>query len=350
MLGGRLIDSVFARTAEDEAIEEEGYHRHRAARLRQPSYEQGEEAAADEEDYVERSRRFQRDAKDRVPFIRGPREDDNPIIDYIIKKRKLESSGERVRSQKINTLALQHAIQDAQIHNRTADERQIEGARANLRGLLPESAPIAEHEVRLLTTMLNSGDAGSAGRSTEPCNDDHPTPSAPREQASSGPGGQRVAAQADPRLLSISLRQVHEHNRRNDEQRVTSRLQAGTAHRVQGISALADTLRTDGADALVRHDLDAPEEEAPAGAEPAPAAEPKCARPRVDTRLLAASLRHASEHNRKEDERQLDGARANLRELGLPDEDAMLLTALLNPTAGDHDSQSDAASPGLEKE
>ena len=49
----------------------------------------------DEDDYLARSRRrkeqLQREAP--VPYIHGPREDENPIIDYIIKTHKYTRAG-----------------------------------------------------------------------------------------------------------------------------------------------------------------------------------------------------------------------------------------------------------------
>ena len=94
-------------------------------------------APPDEDDYLERSRRRkeQLKAEARVPYIHGPQEDANPIIDYIIKSHKYKGSKARSGpsgASRADGDSLAQVLMDTRAHNTREDERQLDGAHRQL--------------------------------------------------------------------------------------------------------------------------------------------------------------------------------------------------------------------------
>ena len=96
----------------------------------------------DEDDYVERSRRRKQQlkAEARVPYIHGPQEDTNPIIDYIIKSHKYGTSRERgggLSNARPDSDTLAKVLVETRGFNAKEDAAQLEGASRHLaqRGL-----------------------------------------------------------------------------------------------------------------------------------------------------------------------------------------------------------------------
>jgi hypothetical protein len=114
----------------------------------------------DEDDYVERSRAWRREQRERVPVLGGPRQDENPIIDYILKSRLQRATGGQPGAQRgsggraggasVNTDVVASAIRGAQRHNMIEDTRQIDGAQAKL-----DAHGHAGDAVVLMSSQLN---------------------------------------------------------------------------------------------------------------------------------------------------------------------------------------------------
>lgn len=173
-------NAIFDRTAEDEEIEEDEHARKKEARLhalvkgrlgctvqppRSPEarHSSGKRALAhdedaghaqrkrgskrahahDEDNYVARTDAWREQQRNSVPSLKGLDEDNNPIINYIIKSRKQRSGHARegvgrrrpAASSSVNTHVLANVIQGARTHNQLADNRQLDGARARLTAL-----------------------------------------------------------------------------------------------------------------------------------------------------------------------------------------------------------------------
>ena len=105
----------------------------------------------DEDDYVERSRRRKQQlkAEARVPYIHGPQEDTNPIIDYIIKSHKYGTSRERgggLSNARPDSDTLAKVLVETRGFNAKEDAAQLEGASRHLaqRGLLTRPVLLSE--------------------------------------------------------------------------------------------------------------------------------------------------------------------------------------------------------------
>ena len=71
----------------------------------------------------------------RVPYIHGPQEDANPIIDYIIKAHKykqVKARGGALSNARPDGDSLAQVLMDTRAHNTREDERQLDGAHQKL--------------------------------------------------------------------------------------------------------------------------------------------------------------------------------------------------------------------------
>ena len=148
-----FLSSVFSRTKEDEEAEEDQYYlaKDRDLKRRRATSGKGDEREPerrrrphrshhrhgsrhrngqhddDEDNYVERSQRRREQNKDSVPYLHGPQEDSNPIIDYIIKSHKYGHKRDG-KAKKVGSDALSQVIMGTRAYNAAADEAQIDGA------------------------------------------------------------------------------------------------------------------------------------------------------------------------------------------------------------------------------
>lgn len=136
--------SILERTAEDDEVEEGERIREKDAllqdllkRRRPAGAGQAEEAWRGRAGPGRATRAETRHGQRSVPRLGGPEEDANPIIDYIIKKRKRQRSGSGGPSLQGLSAAdlVASAVQDARRHNSLADMRQLDGARRRLSAL-----------------------------------------------------------------------------------------------------------------------------------------------------------------------------------------------------------------------
>jgi hypothetical protein len=129
----------------------------------------------DEDDYVERSRRRKQQlkAEARVPYIHGPQEDANPIIDYIIKSHKYGTSRERgggLSNARPDSDTLAKVLVETRGFNAKEDAAQLEGASRHLaqRGLLTRPVLLSEK----LSMVDRALEAAQAHRRRSSMNDD----------------------------------------------------------------------------------------------------------------------------------------------------------------------------------
>ena len=129
----------------------------------------------DEDDYVERSRRRKQQlkAEARVPYIHGPQEDANPIIDYIIKSHKYGTSRERgggLSNARPDSNTLAKVLVETRGFNAKEDAAQLEGASRHLaqRGLLTRPVLLSEK----LSMVDRAFEAAQAHRRRSSMNDD----------------------------------------------------------------------------------------------------------------------------------------------------------------------------------
>ena len=98
-----------------------------------------------EDDYVARSRRRKQELKQnpRVPYLHGPQEDANPIMDFIIKSHKYRNgaaeelqqrarSGGALAAARPDGGTLAQVLLDTKAFNQTEDEKQLDGAHKQL--------------------------------------------------------------------------------------------------------------------------------------------------------------------------------------------------------------------------
>ena len=129
----------------------------------------------DEDDYVERSRRRKQQlkAEARVPYIHGPQEDTNPIIDYIIKSHKYGTSRERgggLSNARPDSDTLAKVLVETRGFNAKEDAAQLEGASRHLaqRGLHTRPVLLSEK----LSMVDRALEAAQAHRRRSSMNDD----------------------------------------------------------------------------------------------------------------------------------------------------------------------------------
>lgn len=129
--------SILERTAEDDEVEEGERIREKDALLQDLLMRRRPAGAGQAEEAWRRARAETRHGQRSVPRLGGPEEDANPIIDYIIKKRKRQRSGSGGPSLQGLSAAdlVASAVQDARRHNSLADMRQLDGARRRLSAL-----------------------------------------------------------------------------------------------------------------------------------------------------------------------------------------------------------------------
>lgn len=144
--------SILERTAEDDEVEEDEHIREKDALLQDLLKRRRPAGAGQAEEAWRRAARVEtRHGQRSVPRLGGPEEDANPIIDYIIKKRKRQRSGSGGPSLHGLSAAdlVASAVQDARRHNSLADMRQLDGARRRL-SALGHDGPVV-----LMTERLN---------------------------------------------------------------------------------------------------------------------------------------------------------------------------------------------------
>ncbi|KAL3909911.1 MAG: hypothetical protein SGPRY_009254 [Prymnesium sp.] len=92
----------------------------------------------DEDNYVERSKRRREQVRreeragERVPYIHGPQEDENPIIDYIIKSHKYKKGKAGLSGKRADGETIAQVIMDTRRFNNVEDQKQLEGAQMHL--------------------------------------------------------------------------------------------------------------------------------------------------------------------------------------------------------------------------
>ena len=243
MLGGALA-SVFRRTAEDEEIDEDEFYAKKQKRMERRLQQRGEKSESgsdddderrrrkkhkkhhrddkhrderksrhhhhrdekrdrddNEDDYVARSRRRKQELKQnpRVPYLHGPQEDANPIMDFIIKSHKYRNgaaeelqqrarSGGALAAARPDGGTLAQVLLDTKAFNQTEDEKQLDGAHKQLaaRGsmlrpiLLSQKLSMVEEDA-LRTSggdedALLRGGGSSYGHSLPPHSQQHAPP------------------------------------------------------------------------------------------------------------------------------------------------------------------------------
>lgn len=71
-------------------------------------------------------------AGERVPYIHGPQEDENPIIDYIIKSHKYKKGKAGLSGKRADGETIAQVIMDTRRFNNVEDQKQLEGAQMHL--------------------------------------------------------------------------------------------------------------------------------------------------------------------------------------------------------------------------
>ena len=91
-----------------------------------------------------------------MPYLHGPQEDSNPIIDYIIKAHKYKQKGTQrgggLSAARPDHHSLAQVLLDTRVHNAHEDERQLDGASRHLAQRGHMTRPV------LLTQKLSMAD------------------------------------------------------------------------------------------------------------------------------------------------------------------------------------------------